>query len=407
MKKQKILLITNDFYPSRGGIQECIMGLARSFGEKAVVLAPYYSGYEMQKDKEFPFITQRTDGLRQDRVVDKFLFLLLRRPLAFFLQTFAQIYRMQKSGVFTLVICGHLTTIVVGIFAKRLFGAPIGCLIHGKEMFFSGILKPFKKAFSRFLLSNSDYLFLSNSFMEKKLIEGGIPRKKIIKIPFGINIPQSKHAVAKRIKNDQKVILTVGRLVERKGHEVVLEALPAIVERYPNVKYLIIGKGLLERKLKNIVEKRKLCHVVEFHGEVDNIADFYGNCDVFIMPSRFIEKKGDVEGFGLVFLEANFFGKPVIAGNSGGISDAVIDGETGILVNPENPKEIADAVLKLFDDPKLARKLGEQGRKRVLEEFTWDRAAEIIERTMGGGKGSKVVNRGDGEPGKRRGHEGR
>jgi phosphatidylinositol alpha-1,6-mannosyltransferase len=214
-------------------------------------------------------------------------------------------------------------------------------------------------------------------------------------------------AIRAKRKDANKVILTVGRLVERKGHEFVLKALPLIAERYPQLKYLIIGKGPMEKKLRNIVERKKLSDVVEFHGEVDNIADFYGNCDVFIMPSRFIEKKGDVEGFGLVFLEANFFGKPVIAGNSGGISDAVIDGETGILVNPENPKEIADAVLKLFDDPKLARKLGEQGRKRVLEEFTWDRAAEIIERTMGGGKGSKVVNRGDGEPGKRRGHEGR
>jgi hypothetical protein len=157
MKKQKILLITNDFYPSRGGIQECMMGLASSFGENAVVLAPNYSGYDVQKDKQFHFITQRTNGLRQDRLVDKFLFLFLRRPSAFLLQTATQIHRLQKMGVLELIVCGHLTTILVGMFAKRLFDVPLGCLVHGKELFFGGILKPFKASFARYLLNRTDY----------------------------------------------------------------------------------------------------------------------------------------------------------------------------------------------------------------------------------------------------------
>ncbi|MCK4575090.1 glycosyltransferase family 4 protein, partial [candidate division WOR-3 bacterium] len=82
-------------------------------------------------------------------------------------------------------------------------------------------------------------------------------------------------------------------------------------------------------------------------------------------------------------MEANFFGKPVIGGRSGGVSDAIIDGVTGLLVDPESPEEIANGIIKLFENPELARKLGEQGRKRVLEEFTWESAARIIERAMG------------------------
>lgn len=85
---------------------------------------------------------------------------------------------------------------------------------------------------------------------------------------------------------------------------------------------------------------------------------------------------------GVVFLEANYFGKPVIGGNSGGIPDAIKDGLTGFLVNPEDPVDIATKIKKLIDNPRLARKLGEQGRKRVHDEFTWERAASIIERVM-------------------------
>ena len=218
--------------------------------------------------------------------------------------------------------------------------------------------------------------------MKNILINMSIPENKIEIIRYGIKFSKDEIRKIHRERKKGKIILTVGRLVERKGHDAVIKALPFVLKEFPDLKYKIVGKGPMDKKLREIAKIENVNGYVEFCGEVDNIADFYANCDVLVMPSRFIEKKGDVEGFGLVFLEANYFGKPVIAGKSGGVFDAVIDGVTGLLVDPESPEEIANAIIELLENPELARKLGEQGRKRVLEEFTWERAARIIEQAM-------------------------
>ncbi len=384
-KRKKILIITNDFYPSKGGIQGTILGLATQFGDKCVVIAPYYSGYNVRDDGKLPFSTVRTNGLRQNRFIDKLLFFILRRPFAFLVRTVFLIGRVAKKNDYSFVICGHITNLLIGIIGKRILNAPLGIIVHGKELLFRGLLSQFKKAFAKFLLKRCNCLFVSNRFVKKTLLEMSVPEEKIVLIPFGVNFAQSQKAMRKRLENDENKILTVGRLVERKGHEVVLRALPMVLKRFPNVIYQIVGNGSMKKKLHQLTDKMKLSKNVEFFGDVNNIEHFYQNCDVFVMPSRFIAEKGDVEGFGLVFLEANYFGKPVIGGCSGGISDAVVDGVTGILVDPESPEEIGNAVIKLLENPELAGKLGEQGRKRVLTEFTWKRAASIIERKMKNG----------------------
>jgi phosphatidylinositol alpha-1,6-mannosyltransferase len=384
-KNRKVLLITNDFYPSRGGIQETIIGLAGSFSVNTTVLAPCYPNYDMTKDNKFSFSVVRTNGLRQDREIDKLLFIFFRRPLIFFIRTFFIIIRIPDLRRFSFVICGHITTLLIGLFVKQVAKIPVGVVVHGKECFYKGILKELKYAVAKFLINRIDFIFLSNSFIRNKLIDMGIAQNKIVTIPFGVNFDEKVPVLQKKERKEKKegkIILTVGRLVERKGHSYVIHALPDVLEKFPSVSYQIVGKGNMEHKLENLVREKGLEKYVEFYGEVDNLTRFYRNCDIFVMPSRFVKETGDVEGFGLVFLEANYFSKPVIAGRSGGISDAVIDGETGFLVDPENSQEIADTIIKLLDNPELARKLGEQGRKRVVEEFTWRKAAEIIEEKM-------------------------
>lgn len=381
------------------------MGLANSYGKSSIVFAPHYPGYTISNDEKFSFDVIRTNGLRQDRTIDRLFLLFLRRPFSFLLRSLPELFRIMESKETDYLICGHFTLIPIGLFLRRVMGIPVGTIIHGKELLFRGMLKSIKRKFGKFLISKSDLLFMSNSFVKEKLLEMGFQEDRVVMIPFGVNLGNGLVTSKKQRKNNKKNILTVGRLVERKGHDVVIKALPLVLEKFPNVRYIIVGKGPMERGLKELVRSMVLNHSVEFCGEVKNIDDYYQNCDVFVMPSRFIEKKGDVEGFGLVFLEANFFGKPVIAGRSGGISDAVIDGVTGLLVNPEDSTEIANAIIKLLENHELARKLGEQGRKRVLEEFTWEKAADVIERTMTGIKrGNKGVNRSIGETGKRRRH---
>jgi len=142
---------------------------------------------------------------------------------------------------------------------------------------------------------------------------------------------------------------------------------------------LIIGDGALRKELEDLVKKLKLSEHVIFVGyiahEDEDLLKYYTACDVFIMPSREIKEKGDVEGFGIVYLEANACGKPVIGGKSGGVVDAIEDGVTGLLVDPQNINDISKALIKLLINKEYSSELGVTGRKRVEKEFNWKNIA--------------------------------
>ena len=130
---------------------------------------------------------------------------------------------------------------------------------------------------------------------------------------------------------NKKILLSVGRLIERKGIDTVIQALPALLKRWPNLVYLIVGQGPAEKKLRQLVHNKNLAGRVYLIKNVttQNLPAWYQLCDIFVLPARQIGP--DVEGFGLVYLEANLFGKPVIGGRSGGVAEGVIDHQTGLL----------------------------------------------------------------------------
>lgn len=168
----------------------------------------------------------------------------------------------------------------------------------------------------------------------------------------------------------KRVILTVGRLVERKGQDKTLEALATLASSHDNLIYVLVGDG----PYRPILEQKASALGVQtvFVGEVaDAERDAWMNlCDVFAMPSRALP--GDVEGFGMVFLEAAAGGKAVVAGDSGGVREAVFDKETGLLVDPLSVPAIADAIKQLLVDTPLAKNMGEQARKRYREYWSWN-----------------------------------
>jgi len=182
----------------------------------------------------------------------------------------------------------------------------------------------------------------------------------------------------------KKVILTIGNLVERKGHDMVIKALPKVLRVVPDAIYLIVGDGACRPKLEDLASEMGVRDHVVLAGYLSDhhLPEIYALGDVFVMPSRARIENCDVEGFGLVFLEASACGKPVIAGRSGGIPDAVDHGVTGYLVDPGDPDEIAEYLIRILQDPTLAGRLGESGRKRVLREFTWDHFASKLRQIL-------------------------
>lgn len=169
----------------------------------------------------------------------------------------------------------------------------------------------------------------------------------------------------------RKVLLTVGRLVSSepgKGVDAVIRVLPEVLKRVPDVLYVVIGEGDLKPLLQKLAQENAVQDHVLFAGQQtpENLRRYYSRADIYVMPSR-------QEGFGLVFLEAMACGKPVIAGNFGGAMEIIQDGRTGFLVDPGNPEQLADRLVRLLDDERLREKMGAAGRQVVEERYTFPR----------------------------------
>jgi len=260
-----------------------------------------------------------------------------------------------------------------------LCGLPFIVLAHGNE-----ILQLERKTWDKPWLSleKAAKIISISSYTKMLVASKGIDQAKIVPISLGADpdlfypLNSSEVAGLRRKYNCEKrmIILTVGNLIIRKGQDMVIRALPKVIMEIPDILYLIAGMGKDEMYFKELAESLGISRNIRFMGAVNSremVRELYNICDIFVMVSRLDERAGSVENFGIVYLEANACGKPVIGGKSGGVPEAIVDGETGLLVDPENPGNIAQAILKLLNDRELAHRLGEKGRRRVVEYLNW------------------------------------
>ena len=162
------------------------------------------------------------------------------------------------------------------------------------------------------------------------------------------------------INSSAIVLLSVGRLVKRKGCDRVIRQIPYLREKNIDIHYIICGRGAMEAELKNLATQLKVSNRVHFAGFVPDraLASYYASCDIFTLLTFFNEDAASIEGFGIVYIEAGFFGKPVLAAKIGGVTDAVQNEVNGLLVDPEDEQTISDALLQLCQDRKLREQLG-------------------------------------------------
>lgn len=255
------------------------------------------------------------------------------------------------------------------------------CLIfHGMDLSLAFIGR--KKFLSRLIINRAHKIVCANNFTAEKLKALNYSwSEKITVVNPGIS-PEDEQ-FAQPINPNSFNLLSLGRLVKRKGIDKTIVAL-GILEKdhqdkawWAGLTYTIAGAGQDEEYLKKIVAhtSASLQSKIKFVGQIVDQEKWQllNNCSVFIMPARDID--GDFEGFGIVYLEAGLCQKPVIAGRAGGVPDAVADGENGLLLDPENPEEIAQAIRKLAEDESLRKTLGEQGKNRA-KTFFWPQQAE-------------------------------
>jgi len=266
---------------------------------------------------------------------------------------------------------------------RRLLPIKLVTVAHGRELL-RGMKWP-GRALAAFALRNSDVTVAVSRFTGLRAMELGVPPGRVAVIPNGVDTsrfrpgPPSERLVRRFNLEGKRVILTLARLVERKGQDKVISALPEVLSSVPEAVYLIAGDGHYRRELERLASGLGVSEQVIFAGKVAEreIVDFYNLAELFVMPCRELPGE-DVEGFGITFLEAGACGKASIGGRSGGTSDAVEDGTTGILVDPGDVGGIAEAIVRLLREPDLRRRLGDNARRRVEGHFSWERTAEAL-----------------------------
>ncbi len=357
----RYLVLTPDFPPGEGGVQTLLSVLAEGLADRndVTVVTPATRG-DRAYDESVAYSVSRYRG--GGTRVGKTLRLLV-----------SAVPSVLRCDV---IFCGHIATAPVGWLLGLLFRKPFFIYVHASEI----APQRYRKLFA-FLLRRARGV-ATGSQRSRDLIVSyfGIPRSDIDVVNPAV-APSLMRAALERGDSFQfkrpgdKVVLSVGRLessIRYKGHDVVIETLPLVLRCVPRCYYWIVGSGDDVERLKEVAREVGVSDHVKFWGRVADVAPFYRECDVFVMVSRLVFEDGmeKTEGFGLVFLEASLFGKPVVAGRCGGALDAVADGQTGVLVEPESAAEVAAAIVALLTCPVEAKRLGAAGRGRVLQEFT-------------------------------------
>lgn len=365
----KLLFTAQDFPPVTGGIQEYSHQLARAFSSRAqvTVIAPSHPGAR-EFDRDQPFA-------------------VIRYPVGhtslFGATTPLSIPALCAATDTRVVFHAQWTTAIGSLAAERL-GLVDHYFVaaHGRELR-TDRLPPLERNLRRAAIAGASGIFPVSGYTADLAIGCGASPSRIHPVSNGVDsrffAPRDPSAARQRLGIDGRpVVLTASRLVPRKGVDTVIEALHRLADRYPEMLYLVVGDGPDRERLESLAGPLLRTGRVRFRGRVpkDDLPDYYSAADLFVMPAR-EERDGCVEGFGLVFLEAGGCGTAVIGARSGGIPDAVEDGDNGLLVPPGDPGRLARAIGRLIDDEGLRERLGRNGRARA-ERMSWARCAQRI-----------------------------
>ena len=365
-----------DFKPRLGGVAEHTHQMARhltELGERITVVTPMLpGGPEFDRTCDYPIVRFDTGlalgGWLKSRL-DRRLMLIGTLRVA----------RRQKPQY---LICDRWSPIagLNAVLASRLLNIPLFLFAYGSEFSQTPPLE-----FSRkFTVRAAARVICVSSYIRSFVLGDGVSPEKVLTIRSGVDLREidafrSRNSSGRFSDLDAAFppgclnVLTVSRLMDRKGIDRVIEAMPAIVRRVPGTRYVVVGDGGDRERVHGLASRSPVRSSITFLGPLtgDRKFECYSRCDVFALPAR-------EDGFGIVVPEANAFGKPVVGGRSGGMPEAITHEENGLLVDPDSADEIADAIARLLETPAEAHRLGSNGRRRVENEFTWEAGAAAL-----------------------------
>lgn len=296
---------------------------------------------------------------------------------------------LRKHGARELHVARCLPEGFAAWLMRTVFGVPYVVYVHGEETRTSATSRELTWMTHR-VFRNAKYLVVNSRNTAKVLQdEWRLPANRIrimhpgVDTTYFVPAPPCEQTKSTLGWRDRSVILTAGRLQVRKGHDMLIRALPAIRRRIPNVLYAIVGEGEERSRLETLARDLLVADLVKFHGEIDH-ADLlacYQQCDLFVLPNR--EVDGDFEGFGMVLVEAQSCGKPVIAGASGGTRETMDEGRTGCVIPCETPDNLAERITDLLSDAARREEMGGAARIWVEQNFDWASLAKKAEAILG------------------------
>ena len=346
-----IIISTQCFPPRTGGIETLMCSLARALhrsGREVMVFADGYGG-ETGFDQNQPFPVRRISGLK---------------PLR----------RYKKAKAVAKAAAGAKAVIVdTWKSLERLKpqeDRPILCLVHGTEL--PMICSRRKKSRIQKALAKATAIIPNSQYTADRLKHFSVDNSKIHVIHPGIEPPEATTTDSPRElrPGDGPVLISVGRLEARKGIDTVINLMPRLVKKYPSLHYFILGGGSQKKLLEALVTKQGLVEQVTFIGPVDETTRnaYLRASDLFVLPGR--TEGNDVEGFGIAFIEAAWFGIPAVAGRAGGAVEAVIHNQTGLVCDGSDPEAVHAAICRLLDNDALREQLGKTAERRA-RDFLW------------------------------------
>ena len=378
---EKILCITNDFGPRTGGIETFVIGLIERLPKDTVIV------YTNAQDKSEEYDKRWREDFGVEVIRDKARILLPTPGVAFCVSAL-----VKDRGIRTAFFGAAAPLAMLTRTLRRAGVKKVVALTHGHEVWWSKIW-PFTWAMKS-IARHVDNLTYLGEFTRKAISRpiSDSARASMVKIAPGIDTDHFAPVDSTDLKRslgltEKKIIVSVGRLVHRKGQDVLIAAMPEILREIPDAHLLLIGEGPYRQYLETRVKKLQLDSHVTFIGRISytDLPRYICLGEVFAMPARSRLAGLEVEGLGIVYLEASACGLPVIAGNSGGAPDAVQEGVTGFVVDGRDAQTVAQSISELLAAPQRARQMGLAGRAWIIKEWRWqiwsERFTEILKST--------------------------
>lgn len=374
MKSDRLLLISELFLPTKGGTTVWYDAVYRRLGGKGLHIVTAAVPDAESIDRGHPNSIHRV-GLKR-------VWWLKPESLGMYLKMLGKSLWLALRHRFDAVHGARaLPEGLVAWIMARLLRKPLLVYCHGEELTTWGRGRKFRAML--WVYRHADANIANSEYTLEEMVRLGVRRESITLIYPGVDterfrpgLPCDDLRQAIDLKADRKLILSVGRLVRRKGFDQVIRALPALLEQGIDAHYALIGIGEDHDYLSALAAELGVAERLHLLGHVspEDLPRWYNACDVFVMANR--EINGDTEGFGMVFLEAAACRKPVVAGDAGGTGAAVLDGETGLRVDATRAEAVASALTAILSDPALAGRLADNGYRRARADFSWDAVAE-------------------------------